>query len=78
MLGNFDPEAKTIMNCDELNLAIGCVLIQVRRGAKWPKVYASRTLCAAEMAYSVHAKKHLVVYMHVNTFIIFCITENLK
>ena len=45
---------------------------------KRPAAYASRILRGAEIAYSVYEKEHLVVYMHMNTFIIFFMAENLK
>lgn len=59
VLAHFDPEARTIVDCDASHSAVGCVLIQVQDGIERPVAYASRILHGAEISYSVFEKEGL-------------------
>jgi hypothetical protein len=59
VLIHFDQGAKTIVESDASDVALGCVLLQVRGNDELPVAFASRVLNSAEQGYSVCEKEAL-------------------
>ncbi len=59
LLTHFDQEARTIVESDASDVAIGCVLLQLQDGVEKPVAFASRVLNSAEQGYSVCEKEAL-------------------
>jgi hypothetical protein len=59
VLIHFDQGAKTIAESDASDVALGCVLLQVRCNDELPVAFASRVLYSAEQGYSVCEKEAL-------------------
>jgi len=64
VLMQFDPERRTILECDASNWGAGCALIQLdESGLKHPVAFFSKKFSPAECNYDVHDKELLAIIL---------------